>query len=110
VTAFGEAQKILDLWLARFDLGRAYEEASHHTEALEQLDRARKRRGEATALFLDDIPSFRHLATLPYWLGRAQEGLAQTEAASANYKAFLGLRPAGLKDPLATDARRRVAQ
>ena len=107
VTAFIESQKILDLWLARLDLGHAYEEAGHHAEALAELDRATKRSGEATALFLDDIPTFRHLATLPYWLARAQEGLGQTQAAAANYTAFLAPRPAGSKDPLTADARRR---
>jgi tetratricopeptide (TPR) repeat protein len=108
VTALLEAQKILDLWVARLDLGRAYEEANHHAEALAELDRAMKRRGEATALFLDDIPTFRYLATLPYWLARAQEGLGQTQAAAGNYEAFLALRPASFKDPWASDARRRL--
>jgi tetratricopeptide (TPR) repeat protein len=109
VTAFIESQKILDLWLARLDLGHAYEEAGHHAEALAELDRARKRRGEATALFLDDIPTFRHLATLPYWLARAQEGLGQTQAAAASFKAFLAPRP-DAKDPLSADARRRLGR
>src|SRR5947209_3477620 len=107
VTAFIESQKILDLWLARLDLGRAYEEAEHHAEALAELDRAKKRQGEATALFLDDIPTFRHLATLPYWFARAQEGLGQTQAATANYTAFLAPRRSST-DPLTVDARRRV--
>jgi tetratricopeptide (TPR) repeat protein len=111
VKAFGEAQGILDLWLARFDLGRAYEEAGHHAEALAELDRAQKRRGEATALFFDDWPTFRHLATLPYWLARAAEGLlGMTEPVAAQYKVFLGLRPPTAKDPLAADARRRLGQ
>jgi len=108
VTAFIEAQKIVDLWLARLDLGRAYEEAGHHAEAFAELERGRKRRGEATALFLDDIPTYRQLATLPYWLARAQEGLGQTQAAAANYKAFLALRPDGSRDPLAADGHRRA--
>ena len=106
VTALIDSQKIVDLWIARFDLGRAYEEAEHHAEALAELDRALKRRGEATALFLDDIPTFRYLATLPYWLARAQQGLGQTQAAAVNYQAFLAHRPTAT-DPVTADARRR---
>ena len=106
VTALIDSQKIVDLWIARFDLGRAYEEAEHHAEALAELDRALKRRGEATALFLDDIPTFRYLATLPYWLARAQQGLGQTQAAAVNYQAFLAQRPTAT-DPVTADARRR---
>ena len=29
--------------------------------------------GEATALFLDDLPTFRYYALVPYWLGRSRE-------------------------------------
>ena len=31
--------------------------------------------GEATAVFLDDLPTYRYMADVPEWLGRAQEGL-----------------------------------
>src|SRR6266542_1808619 len=92
VEAFLAAQKLADVWLARFSLGIAYVEAGHYAEALPELKLAEKRRGEATAIFLDDIPSFRYLAPLPYWLARAQEGLGMKPAAATNYKAYLDLR------------------
>ncbi len=109
VDAFRAASRLLDLWLAHFDLGVAYVRASHAAEAIAEFDTATKRRGEATALFLDDIPSYRYLAPLPYWLARAQEGVGMKTAATDNYKAFLGVRSADAKDPLTLDARKRLA-
>ncbi|HSL22933.1 MAG TPA: protein kinase [Vicinamibacterales bacterium] len=105
VTALLAARQHGDLWLPRFVLGTAYVNAGHYAEALSELDTASKRRGEATAIFLDDVPTFRYLATLPYWLARAQEGLGMREGASANYKAYLKLRPG---DALAADALERL--
>ncbi len=99
--AFGRAQKLADLWLGRFLLGVTYIEGSEYLSAQAELDQAEKRRGEATAVFLDDVPSFRYLAPLPYWLGRAQEGINKASPAAAeNYKKFLSLRPEDSRDPL----------
>jgi tetratricopeptide (TPR) repeat protein len=108
IEAFGAAVKLADLWLARFALGVAYVQADHWAEGLRELEACEKRRGEATALFLDDVPTFRYLTPLPYWLARAQEGLGQTPAAAENYKKFLALAPAASRDPLVLDARRRL--
>ena len=108
VEAFLAAQKQADVWLARFSLGVAYVEAGHYAEALPELKLAQKRRGEATAIFLDDIPSFRYLAPLPYWLARAQDGLGMKPAAEADYKAYLSLRGTAPNDALAADARKRL--
>jgi tetratricopeptide (TPR) repeat protein len=108
VEAFLAAQKLTDLWLARLDLGIAYVQAEHYAEGLAELDRCLKRQGEATAIFLDDRPSFRYLAALPYWLARAQEGVG-SPAAAGNYKKYLALRGAAARDPLAADARKRLA-
>ena len=102
------AIKLADLWLARYDMGVAYVRAGHEAEALPELEACLKRRGEATALFLDDTPTFRALAALPYWLGRAQEGVGQQSAARASYGGFLKNREAAASDPLVADARKRV--
>ena len=72
-----------------------------------ELELCQKRRGEATALLLDDLPTVRYLAALPYWLARAQEGLGMKQPAGENYKAFLALRP-DASDALSIDARRRI--
>jgi len=112
VEAFRAAARLSNLWLAHFDLGIAYITLGpqHAAEALAEFDTAVKRRGEATAVFLDDMPSFRYLAALPYWLGRAQEGVGMKGPSAESYKAYLALRPEGLKDPLAEDARSRLAK
>ena len=103
-----EARKFADVWLGRFDLGVAYVQANAFSEAISELEACEKRRGEATALFLDDKPTVRYLATLPYWIGRAQEGLMMTAAAKTRYESFLALKKDAATDPLVQDARRRV--
>jgi serine/threonine protein kinase/tetratricopeptide (TPR) repeat protein len=106
--AFRAAQKLSDTWLGRFDLGVLYVESGRYAEALSELDLCQRRQGEAAALFLDDVPSFRYVAPLPYWLARAQEGLGMKEPATANFKAYLAARKNAPRDPLAADARRRI--
>jgi TolA-binding protein len=69
-----------------------------------------RRRGEATAVFLDDLPTMRLLAPLHYWMGRAKEGQGEKDAAAAEYRAFLTRRPEGSQDPLAIEARKRLVQ
>jgi tetratricopeptide (TPR) repeat protein/tRNA A-37 threonylcarbamoyl transferase component Bud32 len=108
VEALQAAQKLADLWLSRFSLGVAYVQAEHFPEGLRELEAAEKRRGEATAMFLNDVPSFRYLGTLSYWLARAQEGIGQKKQSIDNYKKFLALRPAQSNDRLVADARARV--
>jgi len=98
--------RLADLWLLRYYLGKAYFEAGHFAEALDEFMMCASRRGEATAIYLDDLPTYRYMATLPYWLARAQQELGMQEAAVDNYTAFLTLRPSG--GPLADDARERL--
>jgi hypothetical protein len=109
IAAFSAAVKEADLWLARFDRGVAYVEAGRHVEAIGDFDLCEKHRGEATALFFDDIPTFRYAALLPYWRGRAQEGMGQSAAAVASYEQFLKIRGGAATDPLVLDAQKRVA-
>jgi tetratricopeptide (TPR) repeat protein len=105
-----QARALSDVWLGRFDLGVAYVQAGHFAEAMSELEACEKRRGEATALFFDDRPTARYLATLPYWMGRAQEGLGMAGPAKTRYEAFLALRKDAAADPLVQDARARVAR
>jgi tetratricopeptide (TPR) repeat protein len=110
VDALRNAQKAADLWLVHLLLGRAYVEAGRFPEAIAEFDVCVRRRGEATAIFLDDVPSVRYLATLPYWHGRAQEGLGLSAQAATNYKQFLSIREAAPNDAIVKDARARVAK
>ena len=110
VEALRGAQKAADLWLVHFLLGQAYVEAGRFPEAIAEFDVCVRRRGEAMAIFLDDIPSARYLATVPYWHGRAQEGLGLSEQAATNYQQFIKIREAAKNDALVKDARTRVAK
>jgi eukaryotic-like serine/threonine-protein kinase len=110
VDALRAAQKAADLWLVHFLLGRAYVEAGRFPEAIAEFDTCVQRRGEATAIFLDDIPSVRYLATVAYWHGRAQEGLGLSAQATANYKEFITTRAAAVNDALVKDAQTRIAK
>ncbi|MGB5257244.1 MAG: tetratricopeptide repeat protein [Woeseiaceae bacterium] len=94
-----------DLWLIRFQLGKAYLEAGFSAESMDEFQNCYDRIGEATGLFLDDRPTWRYTATLPYWYARAEEGLGMGHAAKDKYRTFLRIRPNG---PLADDARSRL--
>jgi len=102
-----DTQKVLDTWLLRFELGRAYLEAGAYPEAYSQFEQCLKRRGEATAVFLDDMPTLRYLPPVYYYLGRAQEGLG-SPAAAESYRTFLAIKEKGGEDPLIADTRRRL--
>jgi tetratricopeptide (TPR) repeat protein len=99
---------IADLWLLRFYRGIAYLEAGYAAEALDEFSMAHARRGEASAVFLDDLPTYRYMAALPYWLGRAQAELGMAHDARQNFMAFSARRPEG--DVLGDDARQRLQQ
>lgn len=97
---------LADLWLLRFYRGVAYIEAGFPAEALDDFTVCFERRGEASAVFLDDLPTWRYMAELPYWQGRAQLKLGMLHEARQNLSAFAARRPEG--DPLADDARQRM--
>jgi len=101
-----EGTRQADLWLLRFYLGKAYLRAGFFAEALDEFTACINRKGEASSIFLDDLPTYRYMAVLPYWLGRAQEELGMQKAARENYAAFVARRPES--EPLADDARQRL--
>jgi serine/threonine protein kinase/tetratricopeptide (TPR) repeat protein len=107
IDAITESRKFADVWLGRLVMGTAYVQGGAMAEGSSELDAATTRRGEASDLFLDDLPTFRYLAELPYWRARAAEGVGTKPAAKADYDAFIALRPAPTPDPLAADARKR---
>jgi tetratricopeptide (TPR) repeat protein len=108
---FAEARMRADTWFGRFDVGRANLKLDRPAEASSEFEICLKRRGEVTALFLDEIPTFRFFPPVYYYLGLVQEGL-KSPAAGDSYRTFLTMKekadPAA--DPLVHDARARLAR
>src|SRR5215472_4404887 len=103
--SFLDSRAIADTWMGRFDAGRAYVDLGAFAEAESELEVCQKRRGEATALFLDESPTYYVFPPVYYYLGRAQEGL-KSSAASDSYKVFIDVKADG-QDPLLPDAHKR---
>ncbi len=58
---FGEvaAGEMADVWYRHIVLSRVLNHAGHTFEAFEELNVSLRRCGEATAIYLDDVPTFR---------------------------------------------------
>ena len=97
-----------DSWLAHYLLGRAFLEAEQYPEALGEFQTCLEREGEILDVFLVDGSTIRYLPPTYYYLGRAQEGLGDGEAARESYRQYLDLRSqTDFPDPLAADASNR---
>jgi len=102
-----EAEQISDTWIGRFDLARAYILAGAYTEADTELSTCLKRRGEATDVYVDVIPTFHYFPATYYYQGRDLEGLKSNGAVEA-FKNFLATKASDAQDPLVVDAKRRL--
>ncbi|HEX6502859.1 MAG TPA: protein kinase [Terriglobales bacterium] len=102
-----EAQKMSDSWLGHFLLARAYLEAGAFPEADGEIEACIKRKGEASALYLDEAPTFRVLPPAYYYLARIQEGL-KSPAAAQSYRTFISMQEKGTSS-LLSDARKRAS-
>ena len=109
ITALNEANTLLDTWIGRFDLGRAFLEAGAFTQADSEFDRCIRRRGETLALFLDEEPTYAYFPLVYYYQGRVREALNSARFAES-YRAYLAIRGASADDPLVADLRRLTAQ
>jgi tetratricopeptide (TPR) repeat protein len=107
IGSFEDAQKLSDTWLGRYSLGRAYLAAERYPDADSEFDVCLKRRGEATAVFLDDDPSLRYLPAVFYYQGRAREGL-KSPGAAESFQKFLAIKQGDENDPLVADAGKRL--
>ena len=83
VDALKSALGFADLWLVRYVLGEAYLAAGYPAEAKSEFEACVKRRGEVTALFLDDTPTYRYYAPIPRRLAASNAELAR-KLSSAN--------------------------
>ena len=107
--AFEEAQKFVDTWLGRFGRARAALAAGAFANADRDFDACLSRRGEITAVFLDEIPTYRLLPTLYYYIGVTQAG-QNRPAWRDTLKTFVSMKAKGDEQGLVADARRRLEQ
>jgi tetratricopeptide (TPR) repeat protein/TolB-like protein len=102
-----DANSLLDTWIGRFELGRAYLEAGQFAEADSEFDRCLKRRGEALELLMDNNVTYSYLPYVYYYQGRVRQGL-KTPAFADSYKTFLSIRGQSTEDPLVAEVRKNL--
>ncbi len=103
------ANNLLDTWIGRFELGRAYLEAGALTEADSEFDQCVQRRGEAIELFMDNVPTYAYFPPVYYYEGLVREGM-KSDGFADFYKDYLGIRGQSTEDPLVPEIRRRIGQ
>lgn len=104
VSIFTDSLKVADTWLGHFGLGRAYLQVSMFTEAQAEFSICRRRSGEATAVFLDDVPSYFQFPPVHYYLALAQRGMGGPGIAELS--TFLDIKKNGDERGLVAEARR----
>jgi len=109
IRAVTEANTLLDTWLGRFELGRAYLEAKAFAEADSEFDQCLRRRGEALSLFMDDVPSYGYFPPVYYYQGLVREGL-KSPGSAESYRNYLSIRGQAGEDPLLPEIHRRLGQ
>jgi serine/threonine protein kinase/tetratricopeptide (TPR) repeat protein len=109
IKTFTDANKLLDTWIGRLELGRAYLEAGLFAEADSEFDRCIKRRGEALELFLDDVPTYSYFPLVYYYQGRTRDGL-KSAAFAESYRTYLSIRGQAGEDPLLPEIHRRLGK
>jgi eukaryotic-like serine/threonine-protein kinase len=107
VKLLSEAISLLDTWIGRFDLGRAYLAAGALPQADAEFDRCLARSGEALSLFLDEEPTSAFLPPALYYQGRVREAM-NSVAFAESYRRYLAIREKAGEDPLLEDIRRRT--
>jgi tetratricopeptide (TPR) repeat protein len=107
IQLFSEGNKLLDTWMGRFELGRAYLEAGLYVEADSEFDTCIKWRGQAMDLL--DGPTYGYFPPVYYYQGRVREGL-KSSGAGDSYRTYLSLRGKSGEDPLLPEIRRHLGQ
>ena len=103
------ANNLLDTWIGRFELGRAYLDAGAFTEADSEFDQCVRRRGESIELFMDNVPTYTYFPPVYYYQGRVREGM-KSEGFADFYKTYLSIRGKSSQDPLVPEIRRRLGE
>lgn len=109
IVLLAEANGMLDTWIGRHTLGRAYVAAGAWPQADSEFDRCIVRRGEALALFLDEEPTWGFMPSVYYYRGRVLQALGADGYADA-YRRYLEIRGSAGEDPLLAEIRGRVGR
>ena len=109
IKQISDGNNILDTWIGRFELGRAYLAAGAFTEADSEFERCMRRRGEAIELFMDNFPTFAYFPAVYYYQGRTREGM-KSDGYADLYKNYLAIRGRSSEDKLSADAKKRLGQ
>ena len=104
-----DANSLLDTWIGRFELGRAYFEAGQFPEADSEFDQCIKRRGEALELLMDNVVTYGYLPYVYYYQGRVRQGL-KTPAFADSFRTYLSIRGQSTEDPLVAEVRKSLGQ
>jgi predicted Ser/Thr protein kinase len=102
-----EANNLLDTWIGRFELGRAYLDAGQFAEADSEFDRCMKRRGEALELLMDNTVTYGYFPYVYYYQGRVRQGL-KTPAFTDSFRNYLSIRGQSNEDPLVAEVRKSL--
>lgn len=104
-----DANNLLDTWIGRFELGRAYLQAGQFVEADSEFDRCLKRKGEALELLMDNVPTYEYVPYVYYYQGRVRQAL-KAPAFADSYRTFLSTRGTSTEDPLVSEVRKSIGQ
>jgi tetratricopeptide (TPR) repeat protein len=110
IASFRRALQLADSWQTRYLLGRAYLDAEAFAEADSEFDACLRRRGEATAVHLDDVPTWRTIAPVYYYQGVTRAAMRNGNGAAEALRTFLAFKDGGdEQSSLVADARKRLA-
>jgi eukaryotic-like serine/threonine-protein kinase len=109
IKALTEANNLLDTWIGRFELGRAYLQAGLFVESDAEFEKCIKRRGEALEILINNVPTYGYFPPVYYYQGRAREGL-NSAGFRDTYHTYLSIREKAGEDPLLPEIRRRLGQ
>jgi eukaryotic-like serine/threonine-protein kinase len=109
IQALTEANNLLDTWIGRFELGRAYLQAGLFVESDAEFEKCLKRRGEALEILMNNVPSYGYFPPVYFYQGRAREGM-NSAGFRDSYRSYLSIREKAGEDPLLPEIRRRLGQ
>ncbi|HET8922411.1 MAG TPA: protein kinase [Candidatus Acidoferrum sp.] len=109
VRALTDANGLLDTWIGRYELARAYFEAGAFVDADAELDRCIKRRGESLELLMNNVPTYGYFPPVYYLQGRVREGL-KSQGFAESYRTYLSIRGQAGEDPLLPEIHKRLGQ